>query len=98
MPYATIDEILSRVDRRSPCPPGQFPDFDPEDLNAWAYFIYVYLDCSQADLRTWPSLEPARRGWPSFLPNTMRAQEEWEMSLLPNLLMQPIVLQRLLTS
>jgi len=68
MPYATIDEILSRVDRRSPCPPGQFPDFDPEDLKAWAYFIYVYLDCSQADLRTWPSLEPARRGWPSFLP------------------------------
>jgi len=68
MPYATIREILSEVDSENSPAPADFPDFDPEDLQAWAYFIYVYLDCSQADLRTWPSLEPARRGWPSFLP------------------------------
>ena len=68
MPYATIDEILSRVDRGSPCPPGQFPDFDPEDLKAWAYFIHVYLDFSQGT--GWFASPVATRTmeWPAFLP------------------------------
>ena len=68
MPYATIDEILSRVDRRSPYPPGQFPDFDPEDLKAWAYFIHVYLDFSQGT--GWFASPVATRTmeWPAFLP------------------------------
>jgi len=68
MPYATIDEILSRVDRRSPCPPGQFPDFDPEDLKAWAYFIHVYLDFSQGV------------GW--FVSWNKRREMEW-LAFLP---------------
>jgi hypothetical protein len=68
MPYATIDEILSRVDRSNPCPPGQFPNFDPEDLKAWAYFIHVYLDFSQG--AGWFVSWNKRREmeWPAFLP------------------------------
>ncbi|MCK4232665.1 D-alanyl-D-alanine carboxypeptidase family protein, partial [candidate division WOR-3 bacterium] len=49
MPYATIDEILRQVPADNPGSPTGFPDFDPEDTKAWAYFVYVYLDASQSD-------------------------------------------------
>ncbi len=62
MPYATIREILSEVDAENPPAPEHFPDFNPTDIEAWAYFIHVYLDSSQSDF-----------GRPSFLPKYTRA-------------------------
>lgn len=65
MANATINQILAQVDPDKPCSPDQFPDFDPEDREAWAYFIYVYLFHSDSDEWNPPLFLPAcqRRGW-----------------------------------
>lgn len=72
MPYATIREILSEVNAENPPAPEQFPDFNPEDVEAWSYFIYVYLDSSQSDF-----------GRPLFLPKYSITGEFQYSFLLP---------------
>lgn len=57
MAYATIENILSQVSPEAPPDPSLFPDFDPQDMKAWAYFIHVYLDCTSRG-----------EGRPSFMP------------------------------
>lgn len=70
MAYAAIEEILSRVSPANPPPPSRFPDFAPEDLKAWGYFICVYLDCSSDG-----------EGRPSFMPEYRRetGDARWNM-------------------
>lgn len=70
MAYANIIEIKEKVNPEKPCAPEQFPDFNPEDVEAWAYFIYVYLDSSQ---RTF--------GRPGFLPK-YRVSGQFEYGFL----------------
>ncbi|TKJ43140.1 hypothetical protein CEE36_05160 [candidate division TA06 bacterium B3_TA06] len=71
MPYATIREILSEVDAENPPAPEHFPDFNPTDIEAWAYLIHVYLDSSQSDF-----------GRPSFLPKYTRATGGFQYGFL----------------
>ena len=70
MAYATIENILSQVSPKAPPDPSLFPDFDPQDMKAWAYFIYLYMDSAQGQFdelgystNLW---QPGKR--PIFLP------------------------------
>ncbi len=49
MAYATIEKILSQVSSKAPPDPSLFPDFDPGNFSAWAFFLYVYLDSAQGE-------------------------------------------------
>ncbi len=80
MAYATIDEILSRVDHRSPYPPGQFPDFDPEDLKAWEKVM------SYSARRLYPYADPWERpGGPNVVASGDQEDGEDVAFILPDI-------------